>query len=78
MVIQGYGYQPQQLEIAAGTTVTWINRDPVQHDADASSGAWDAPLLVEGESWSRSFSVAGEFLVFCSIHPYMQSLVTVD
>ena len=77
VVIQGFGYQPQQLVIDAGTAVTWINRDPVQHDADATDGSWDAPLLSEGGTWARSFDTAGEFLITCSVHPFMQSLVTV-
>jgi plastocyanin len=57
--------------------VTWVNRDPVEHDADAKDGTWDGPLLVEGESWPRTFEVSGDFLVTCSIHPYMQGLVKV-
>jgi len=77
VVIQGYGYKPQTLEIAVGTTVTWVNRDPIAHDADAVDGSWNGPLLLEGESWSRTFSGAGQFLVTCSIHPYMSGLVTV-
>jgi len=77
VIIQGFGYQPQSIEIEAGTTVTWTNRDPVQHDADDREGSWDGPLLDEGGTWSRTFPAAGAFLVTCSIHPYMQSLVTV-
>jgi len=78
VVIQGYGYQPTKLEIPVGTTVTWTNRDPVDHDADGADGGWDGPVLGEGESWSRTFASAGQFLVTCSIHPYMQGLVTVE
>jgi len=77
VIIEGYGYQPQQLEIDAGTTVTWVNNDPVSHDADSSDALWDAPFLAEGESTSRTFTEPGSYLYFCSIHPYMQGLVTV-
>ncbi len=72
-----FGYQPLELEIDAGTSVTWVNRDPVQHDADDQAGGGDSPLLSEGESFSRTFDSAGQFLVACSIHPFMQLTVTV-
>lgn len=75
--IQGYGYQPQQLEIEVGTTVTWTNNDPIQHDIDEKNGIWESPLLSESETWSRTFVEPGKFLYICSIHPYMQALVTV-
>jgi len=77
VVIQGFGFQPQQLEVDAGTTVTWVNKDPVAHDADSSDGLWDSPYLEEGQSTSHTFSEPGKYLYFCSIHPYMQGIVTV-
>lgn len=76
--MQGFAYRPQRLEIAPGTTVTWVNHDSVPHDADANAGTWDGPLLAEGESWSRVFPTAGSFLYHCSVHPFMQGIVVVQ
>lgn len=74
--IRGYGY-PYGMEVAAGTTVTWTNRDAVAHDVAGADGSWTSPLLGAGESYSRAFASAGTFAYFCTVHPYMRAAVTV-
>jgi len=75
--IQGFGY-PYELQVAAGTTVTWVNHDAVPHDVVAYDGSWASALLGQGETYSRTFTAAGRFAYTCSIHPYMQAAVVVQ
>jgi len=75
--IQGFGY-PYELQVAAGTTVTWVNHDAVPHDVVAYDGSWASPLLAQGETYSRTFTAAGRFAYTCSIHPYMQAAIVVQ
>lgn len=75
--IQGFGY-PYELQVAAGTTVTWVNHDAVPHDVVAYDGSWASVLLGQGQTYSRTFTTAGRYPYTCSIHPYMQAAVVVQ
>jgi plastocyanin len=75
--IRGFGF-PYELHVAAGSTVTWINRDAVPHDVVAFDGSWSSALFNEGESYSHTFTAAGRQPYKCTIHPYMQAIVVVD
>ena len=75
--IKGYGY-PYELHVAAGTTVTWVNQDPIAHDVAAYDGSFTSPVLAQGQSWSHTFSTPGRYPYFCTLHTYMQALVIVE
>ena len=74
--IRGYGF-PYELQVAVGTTVTWTNYDAVAHDVVASDESWTSVFLGQGESFSRTFTVTGQFAYICSIHPYMTGIIIV-
>ena len=71
------------LEVAVGTTVTWVNQDPIPHTTTsgapgAQSGLWNSELLNEGQSFAFTFTEAGTFAYFCRVHPNaMRATVTV-
>jgi plastocyanin len=73
----------QNLTIEVGTTVTWVNRDPVSHTSTSGvpgwpSGLWDSELLSADASFSHTFSETGEFEFFCIPHnSFMKATVTV-
>jgi amicyanin len=75
VIIKDFRFQPDQVTINKGDTVTWTNMDPVLHDVkfkDASS-----PDLKKGETYSRTFKEAGTYDYMCNIHPYMKGKVIV-
>ncbi|MGZ3707482.1 MAG: plastocyanin/azurin family copper-binding protein [Bdellovibrionota bacterium] len=61
-----YGQNP--LVVASGTTVTWTNNDSVPHTATSDTGAFDSGSIPPGQSYSFTFSQAGDFPYHCSIH----------
>jgi plastocyanin len=67
----------QDVEVRLGTTVTWTNRDSVPHTATARDGQWKSGRLSQGQSFSHTFSQAGNFEYFCEVHPSMVGRVTV-
>lgn len=75
--IVNYGFDPGNLRVPAGTTVTWTNLDPVGHTATADAGAFGSPVLGRGESWSFTFTEPGTYTYFCAPHPQMKAQVTV-
>ena len=56
-----YTFMPQVLEIAAGTTVTWVNNDVITHTVTATDGSFDSEILQPGDSFSFTFDEVGEF-----------------
>jgi plastocyanin len=72
------------ITVAAGTTVTFVNEDSVGHTVTngqdgepAADAAFDEPVAA-GESVEIPFDEAGTFDVTCTIHPSMNMTVTVE
>ena len=66
-------YSPKAISIEAGDTVTWVNNGQAQHSATASDGSFDTGIFGPGGSRSHTFSRAGTFDYFCSVHGTSQS-----
>lgn len=77
ITIQNFAFDPAALTVKVGTTVTWTNQDSVQHSATSDNGIFDSGLLSKGQSFSYTFSQAGEYTYHCSIHPKMVGSITV-
>ncbi|HEY1013798.1 MAG TPA: plastocyanin/azurin family copper-binding protein [Herpetosiphonaceae bacterium] len=81
-VIQTFQFKPEPLEVKAGTTVTWTNKDAIEHSvtagtAPSASGAFDSGFFTQGQTWSFTFNEPGEFAYFCMRHNSMVGMVKV-
>ena len=72
-------YAPHVLAIPLGSTVTFPNNDPFNHNvfSVSDSESFDLGLYGRGETKSRTFSQAGLVRVFCNVHPRMVAYVHV-
>ena len=75
--MKGVAFVPSRSEVAAGTTITWTNNDPVTHTVTADDGSWDSGPIEPGKTWSRTFTEAGEVAVHCTPHPFMKAVIVV-
>ena len=75
--IRGYAFSPPQISIAAGTKVTWTNRDGAPHTATEKEKAWDSGMLNQGKSYTRTFDKPGTYQYYCTFHTYMKGTVVV-
>ncbi|UXA08032.1 cupredoxin family copper-binding protein [Mycobacterium sp. SMC-2] len=75
--IDGFAFAPATLTVAAGTTVTWTNRDEEPHTVAASDGSFRSPGMGTGATFTHTFTDAGTFDYVCSIHPMMRGTVVV-
>ncbi|MFQ5381860.1 MAG: cupredoxin domain-containing protein [Dehalococcoidia bacterium] len=75
--IRDHAFHPGNLVVPAGTTVTWINRDPVAHTATALDGSFDTALVPPGGSVSITVETPGAFDYSCLPHPHMFARLTV-
>jgi amicyanin len=78
VVISDYKYEPAEITIKAGESVTWTNQDSVQHNAAADENAFEGPLLSKGESYTFTFDAPGVYPYHCTPHPFMKATVTVE
>ena len=80
--IQTFQFQPKQLEVKAGATVTWVNQDDIRHTVtsgapDNKDGRFDATLAGKGTKFSFTFSQPGTYTFFCDRHQHMRGEITV-
>lgn len=79
--IVDFAYGPGDIEVAAGTEVTWTNRSTqgLAHSVSVTSsdGLFDSGLLGPGETYSHTFDEPGVYHYYCLTHPSMSGTVTV-
>jgi plastocyanin len=82
ITIQTFQFKPAQLEVKAGTQVTWTNQDDIRHTVTSGTpekkdGRFDAPLAGKDKSFSFTFSQPGTYVYFCDRHEHMQGEIQV-
>jgi plastocyanin len=77
IAIQDFAFAPKTVNVNAGDTVTWTNRDSAAHTATGNGGSFNTGTLKKGQSASHTFSKAGRFAYICAIHPNMHGTVVV-
>jgi plastocyanin len=84
--IKDLAFSPATIQVSQGDTVTWTNDEEIMPH-DVTSGAVGQPdlglrfgseILTPGQSFSATFSDAGEFVYVCKLHPAMTGLVIVS
>jgi plastocyanin len=85
VMIQNFAFSPQAVTVAQGSTVTWVNKDSVNHqivnDASGSHGEgaiFKSNPLPNGVSYSFKFDIPGTYPYHCSIHPSMKGTIIVQ
>jgi plastocyanin len=76
--IDNFSFGPGASTVAVGTTVTWTNRDDIPHTVVSTDGVFKSKVLDTDEKFSYTFTKAGTYPYFCSIHPKMTGKVVVQ
>jgi plastocyanin len=78
--IDNFSFGPANLTVVAGTTVTWTNRDDIPHTVVSTDDpkTFKSKVLDTDEKFSFTFTKAGTYPYFCSIHPKMTGKVIVQ
>jgi plastocyanin len=66
--IEGFAFDPDEITIASGDTVTWTNYDDSRHTVTEDDDAFDSDDLDQGDTFSWTFDVAGSYGYFCDRH----------
>lgn len=87
-------YLPREITARVNDTVTWTNNDTEAHTVTSGIGAgieslmnnkkgtpnglFDSGLFRPGQSWTHTFTRPGTYTYFCTIHPWMEGVATVE
>lgn len=75
--IDNFSFGPQTVTIPIGATVTWVNRDDIPHTVVSTDGVFKSKVRDTDEKFSYTFTKAGTYSYFCSVHPKMTGQVVV-
>ena len=77
VTIDNFTFSPAQLTVKLGTTVTWKNHDDIPHTV-VSASKFRSKTLDTEDSFSFTFTAAGDYKYFCSLHPHMTGMIKVE
>jgi plastocyanin len=73
-------FEPADITVKAGTTVTWTNSDDIPHTVTKEGGPgaeFDSGDLDPGATFEQTFDAPGKVDYVCTIHPGQAGTVTV-
>ena len=76
--IDNFSFGPQTIAVPTGATVTWTNRDDIPHTVVSTDGLFKSKVRDTDEKFSYTFTKAGTYPYFCSVHPKMTGKVVVQ
>jgi plastocyanin len=76
--IDNFVFGPQTITVPVGTTVTWTNSDDIPHTSVSTDGVFKSKVLDTDEKFSYTFTKAGTYPYYCTIHPKMTGKVVVQ
>jgi amicyanin len=75
--IKGNAFNPDNLSIKVGDTVTWINNDSYAHTVKTAKGEFDSGNMASGAKFSFTFDKEGTYDYICGIHTFMKGKIVV-
>ena len=76
--IDNFSFGPQTITVPVGATVVWTNRDDIPHTSVSTEGVFKSKVMDTDEKFSYTFTKAGTYPYYCSIHPKMTGRVVVQ
>jgi plastocyanin len=76
--VDNFSFGPDTLTVPVNSTVTWVNKDDVPHVIASNDGLFKSKALDTDDKYSYTFTKAGTYSYYCSIHPKMVGKVVVQ
>jgi plastocyanin len=68
---------PHVLAVVQGTTVSFLNSDPVAHNVFSPDGKYNLGTWPQGQTRDHKFDKAGVYTQLCRVHPEMEGFIVV-
>lgn len=77
-ILDAWLFQPYSLEVAAGSTVTWVNSSEAAHTVTGDDLSFDdSGPIAPGQTFSTTFDHPGTYRYRCAPHPGMVGEIVV-
>lgn len=79
VAIVNFLFEPQEIQVAPGTRVTWTNKDTAPHNVQDVSDL-NLPISQDmnlDEKFSITYEKPGSYPYVCGLHPFMTGTVKV-
>ena len=76
--IDGMRFEPANITVKPGTTVTWIHDSRMPHTITGNADGLRSSTLNGGQQYSHTFDAAGRYDYACDFHPSMKGSVIVE
>jgi plastocyanin len=77
VTIEGMKMSPERLEVKAGDTVIWTNKDLVPHTVTSTAKKIESGSIAANASWTYVARSRGEIDYVCRFHPGMKGTLVV-
>lgn len=74
----GNTFTPETVLARTGDTITWTNNDSIPHTVDSTDGTFSSGYIMKGQSFKYTFTEAGTYEYYCTLHPWMGGTVQVE
>jgi plastocyanin len=84
VTVKTFAFGPDPLEVPAGTAITFLNEDAIDHTVTAGTrdapepGRFDGQLPGKGATFELTLDEPGTYEYFCQIHPGPGMTATIE
>ena len=68
---------PEQVAVAVGTPITWVNTDASPHQVVITGKPEKTGILLKGQSASLTIQEPGTYDYICGLHPRIKGKIVV-
>jgi plastocyanin len=76
--IDNFTFNPKQITVKTGDTVTWVNHDDIPHTVTSKTQLFRSKALDSDDKFSFTFATPGSYAYFCALHPMMTGSIVVE
>src|SRR3954468_3780968 len=77
IAMDGTAFQPGDVTVAVGDTITWVNKDPFPHNVTSKEGGFRSKDLDPDQSFRFTAKKPGTYPYVCTLHPTMAAVIHV-
>jgi len=76
--IDNFTFNPKQITVKVGDTVSWVNHDDIPHTVTSKTQAFRSKAMDTDDKFTFTFTTPGTYAYFCALHPMMTGSIVVE
>jgi len=75
--VHNFTFSPETLTVSVNSAVTWVNKDDIPHVIASNDALFMSKALDTDQKFSYTFTKAGTYPYYCTVHPKMVGKIIV-